>query len=58
MTELERARKELERKKVLVAKEEMLFKILERREDIKRLEANIKIQEARAAELTEEIKGE
>ena len=57
MRTLELARKQLEREKVLVAKKEMEFKILERLEDIKRLEENIKIQDARAAELEIEIKG-
>ena len=53
---LEKMKKELEKDRVLMAKKEMQFKILERHEDIKRLEENIKNQDARIQELDRELK--
>ncbi len=57
LSNLEKARKGLELKKVETAKAEMEFKILEREADIERLRENIKNQEARIEELTLEIQG-
>jgi len=57
LSELERARKSLELKKVETAKAEMEFKILEREADIARTRENIKNQEARIEELKLEIQG-
>lgn len=56
MSSLERRRKELDLKRVQMAKEELLFKIEERKEDIARIEENVKLQEKREQELLEEIK--
>ncbi len=53
---LEIERKKLELKRVGVAGDEMRFKILERRQDIERLEDNIEIQEKREKELILQIK--
>lgn len=52
---LEKKRRELDLKRVQVAKEELLFKIEEKKEDISRLEEHVKIQEAKEKELVEEI---
>lgn len=52
---LERAKKELEIKKVQVAKDEMEFKILERMEDIKRLKENMENQSNRIEQLNKEL---
>lgn len=52
---LERAKKELEIKKVQVAKDEMEFKILERKEDIKRLKENMENQSNRIEQLNKEL---
>lgn len=54
--DLEKEKKKLERKRVEMAKDEMEYKILERMADIERLKENIKIQEARMAELDRELK--
>jgi coenzyme F420-reducing hydrogenase delta subunit len=55
---LERKKKELEIAKVECAKQEMEYKILERMEEIKRLEENILIQEGRIEQLKMELEGE
>lgn len=52
---LEKAKKELEIKKVQVAKDEMEFKILERMEDIKRLKENMENQSNRIEQLNKEL---
>jgi len=57
LSNLEKARKGLELRKVETAKAEMEFKILEREADIERLRENIKNQESRIEELTLEIQG-
>lgn len=56
MTPLERKKTEVELLRVNAAKEEMFLRILESEEQIKRLEDNIKIQEAKEAELKEKLK--
>lgn len=56
MSSLEKRKKQLELKRVQMAKEELLFKIDERKEDIARIEEHIKVQEKRELELIEEIK--
>jgi hypothetical protein len=55
MTPLELKRMKLELIKVAAARHELEFKIEERLEDISRLKDNIKIQEAREAELKAKI---
>ena len=54
---LETKKKELELAKVTCAKQEMEFKILERLEDIKRLEESIEVQNKRIEELKQELQG-
>lgn len=58
MTPLELKRMKLELIKVAAARHELEFKIEERLEDINRLKDNIKIQEAREAELKVKIDAE
>ena len=53
---LEKARKELELKKVETALAEMEFKKLERYSDIERIERNIENQKQRIEELKNELK--
>ena len=53
MDSLERAKKELELKKVECAKDECLLKILEREAEIERLRGAVKIQEDKMKELKE-----
>jgi len=53
---LEIRKLELEKMKVLCAKEEMLFRICEYEENIKRLKENIDNQDLRVLELEEKIK--
>lgn len=53
MTKLELAKKEMELKRVILAKEEMHLKILERQEDIERIEKSIVVQEEKIVELKE-----
>jgi len=55
--ELELMQKELERDRVSLAAKEMAFNISGRKADIRRLESNIKVQEARVSELSETIEG-
>ena len=55
MKDLERAKKELELKKISLAKEEMKYKILERMADIERLEENIKKQEEAEERVKQEL---
>ena len=52
---LERARKELELKKVETSLAEMEFKRLERLSDIQRIEENIEIQKQKVKQLKEEL---
>lgn len=54
---LEAERLILQIKKVEVAKHEMSFKILEKKEDIKRLETEIENQEKSIIKLNEKLKG-
>jgi chromosome segregation ATPase len=56
MDPLEVKRLKLELKRVDTAKEEMEFRIEERLAEISRLKDNIKIQEAKMAELTAKLK--
>ena len=56
--DLEKKKKELEIKRVLLARDEMEFKIAEREADIMRLKDNIEIQNKRIEELNLEIKEE
>jgi len=58
MSPLELKRMKLELIKVSAARAELEFKIEERLEDINRLKDNIKIQEAREAELQVKIDAE
>lgn len=53
--DIERKRKELEYHRVLTAKMDLELKMLELAEQIKRLEDNIKIQDAKLAELKMEL---
>lgn len=53
---LERRKKELELARVSLAKEELLFKIEERKDEIRRLEDHVKIQEQKEIELKQDIK--
>lgn len=55
MSNLELKRKQLELARVLMAKNEMEFRIEERMEEIGRLKDNIKAQEQKQNELNEEI---
>ena len=55
--ELELMQKELERDRVSLASKEMAFVISGRKVDIRRLESNIKVQEARVSELSDTIDG-
>ena len=52
---LELEKKKLERKKVSVVVDELLFKIMEREADISRLRDQILIQKERVNELNKEI---
>lgn len=54
--DIEKARKQLELKKVETAMAEMEFKKLERLADIERIENNIEIQKQRIRELKDELK--
>jgi len=53
---IELKRKELELRRVEMARAEMEFHILEREADIARLRANIENQDKRIAEIKEELK--
>jgi hypothetical protein len=55
MNALELKKLQAELKRVDAAKEEMEVRVLERQEEIQRLQDNIKLQEARFAELTLKI---
>lgn len=52
---IDRKRKELELKRVELAKEELEFKIVEREEDIKRLLESVKIQDEKIAQIKAEL---
>jgi hypothetical protein len=52
---LELEKKKLERKKVSVVVDELLFKIMERETDISRIREQISIQKERVNELNKEI---
>lgn len=52
---MEKKRKQLELSRVSLAREEMEFKIIERLEEIKKLEAMIEIQKQKQEELQKEI---
>jgi len=54
---LEIKRKQLELSRVILAREEMEFKIEEMKEEIKRLEGFVVIQEEKIKTLKQEIKG-
>lgn len=49
-------RKELELTKVVAARAELEFRVMEREEEIERLKSNIEIQLAKESQLKEEIK--
>jgi len=57
MTDMERKKKEVELIKVTAAKAEMEYKILEREQDILRIQHDIEIQEKRIDELKNELGG-
>jgi hypothetical protein len=52
---LELEKKKLERKKVSIVIDELMFKIMEREADIERIKEQIKLQEIRVEELNSEI---
>lgn len=52
---LDKQKKKLELMRVQMAKEELLFKIAERTEEIERLRQNITIQEEKEKQLKEEM---
>jgi hypothetical protein len=52
---LELEKKKLERKKVSIVIDELMFKIMEREADIERIREQIKLQEIRVEELNSEI---
>lgn len=52
---LDKKRKQLELSRVEVARQELEFKIEERLDEIKRLEAHIEVQKTKEAELKEEL---
>lgn len=53
---IEKMKKELELKKVEIAKEELELRIEERMEDVRRMQEHIKVQEQKAQELRDELK--
>lgn len=53
---LEKRKKELELARVSLAKDELLFKIEEKKDEIRRLEEHVKIQEQKELELKTNIK--
>jgi len=53
---LELGRKKLELKRVIMAKEELEFAILEREADILRIKSNIENQEKKISEIQKELK--
>jgi hypothetical protein len=55
---IEKKKKEVELMKVQAAKAEFELKIIQRMEEIERLEDNIKLQEEKISELQHELKGE
>lgn len=57
MSDLEREKLKLELIKVEAAKAEMVYRIMERKEDIKRLESNIAAQDVKIKELKGELDG-
>lgn len=56
MSSLEKKRKELELVKVAAGRAELEFKILEKEDEIKRIQQHIQVQFKREQELKEEIK--
>lgn len=58
MIELERARKEMELKRVEMARLEMELQVREREADIHRLQQHIEIQKTKELELRQLLKGE
>lgn len=54
---LEVEKRKLEIVKVQAAKADMQYRIMEREEDIKRIVADITVQDSRVTKLEEEIKG-
>jgi len=52
---IDRKRKELELKRVELAKEELEFKVAEREEDILRIMEHIRIQDEKIKQLREEL---
>lgn len=56
MTDLERAKKQLEYRKVETARVEMEVRIMERNAEIERLKENIEVQNGRLEEITNELK--
>ena len=55
--DIDKKRKEVDLKKIDANIAELEFKIIERQEDIKRIEAHIELQKTRKKELTEELNG-
>jgi len=58
MQELEKRKKQLELSRVKLAREELELKIMERQEEITRLQEAIEKQLSRERELSKELKGE
>jgi len=58
MQELEKRKKQLELSRVKLAREELELKIMERQEEIIRLQEAIEKQLSRERELSKELKGE
>jgi hypothetical protein len=52
---IDKKRKGLELKRVELAKEELEFKVIERQEDIKRLQEHIKVQDDKINQLKLEV---
>jgi len=58
MQELEKRKKQLELSRVKLAREELELKIMERQEEVIRLQEAIQKQLSRERELSKELKGE
>jgi len=58
MQELEKRKKQLELSRVKLAREELELKIMERQEEVIRLQEAIEKQLSRERELSKELKGE
>lgn len=56
--DLEKKRKEVELMKIRAATVELEFKMMERQQDIERIEGHIKLQKERQKELEKELKGD